>query len=138
MRLEVGPLVSFPRYLIYWKALLLSVMPFRHLRVRTFEELDHLVRNSRKRFRRLVSRVAGVWKTAVITKWTAIGVVVVIVAVILIMAVVGSWTVNRALLQNGELRKEAYRKAAVYERKAGDEAHAARNEALSRGEGEGR
>lgn len=54
------------------------------------------------------------------------------------MAVVGSCTVNRALSQNGELRKEAYRKAAVYERKAGDEAHASRNEALSRGDGEGR
>ena len=54
------------------------------------------------------------------------------------MAVVGSCTVNRALSQNGELRKEAYRKAAAYERKAGDEAHASRNETLSRGEGEGR
>ena len=56
----------------------------------------------------------------------------------LIMAVVGSCTVNRALSQNSELRKEAYRKAAAYERKASDEAHAVRNEALSRGEGEGR
>lgn len=60
------------------------------------------------------------------------------VVVILIMAVVGSCTVNRALSQNSELRKEAYRKAAIYERKAGDEAHASRNETLSRGEGEGR
>lgn len=77
-------LLPVPRYLIYWKALLLSVMPFRHLRVRTFEELDDLVRNSRKRFRRLVSRVAGVWKTAIITKWTAIGVV--LLGVVLIAA----------------------------------------------------
>ena len=72
-------LLPVSRYPLYWKALLLSVMPFRHLRVRTFEELDDLVRNSRKRFRRLVSRVAGVWKTAIITKWTAIALTVVVI-----------------------------------------------------------
>lgn len=79
-------LLPVPRYLIYWKALLLSVMPFRHLRVRTFEELDDLVRNSRKRFCRLVSRVAGVWKTAIITKWTAIGVVLLGVTLLLVLS----------------------------------------------------
>ena len=122
--------------------LLEGVAPVRHAvpspSCQDVRGADDLVRNSRKRFRRLVNRVAGVWQTAIITKWTAVGVVVVIVAVILIMAVVGSCTVNRALSQNSELRKEACRKAAVYERKAGDEAHASRNEALSRGEGEGR
>ena len=72
-------LLPVSRYPLYWKALLLSVMPFRHLRVRTFEELDDLVRNSRVRFRRLVNRVAGVRKTAIITKWTAMALTVVVI-----------------------------------------------------------
>ena len=66
------------------------------------------------------------------------GAVALVLAVVVVMAVVGSHTVDKALSQKGELHNEAHRKAAVYERRAGDEAHASRNEALSRGEGEGR
>ena len=90
----------------------------------TMAEARRMLRHCHDELRRWIVLVAGV--------------VVLVVAVVVVMAVVGSCTVNRALSQNGELRKEAYRKAAVYERKAGDEAHASRNEALSRGEGEGR
>ena len=73
-------------YLLYWKVLVLSVMPFRHLRVRKFEELDDLVRHSRKRFYRLVNCLAAVWKTAIITKWTAIAVVVSVIGLGAIMS----------------------------------------------------
>ena len=61
-------------------------MPFRHLRVRKFEELDDLVRHSRKRFYRLVNCLAAVWKTAIITKWTAIAVVVSVIGLGAIMS----------------------------------------------------
>ena len=135
--LAMLPLV---RRIVYGPAILLAVSPgFDPFKgVSKLEKFRGRIVGAERSFFGLVWLIAGVWKTAIACKWAAITVAVVIVVVILIMAVVGSCTVNRALSQNGELRKEAYRKAAVYERKAGDEAHASRNEALSRGEGEGR
>lgn len=75
-------------WLHYWKALLLSISPFRQFRVRTFEELDDLICHSRVRFFRLVKRLAGVWKTAIVVKWLMIAVITLIAAAIVIMEIV--------------------------------------------------
>ena len=88
-------------------------------RYQSMDEFRIALENCEKEFMHVMALASRLPKFKRVAGVTGITVGVATVVVILIMAVVGSCTVNRALSQNGELRKEAYRKAAVYERKAG-------------------
>lgn len=75
-------MLPLAKRIVYAPSILLAISPtaFPFGRVRRFEELRGLIVRAPGSFRRAVWIGAGVWKTRIVSKWTALAVVIVLLA----------------------------------------------------------
>ena len=69
----------------YALPILLALSPFPFLRIRTFAELLDRIERAPRLHRRRIALAAGIWKTKIVSKWTALAVVMLLLAYWLIM-----------------------------------------------------
>ena len=69
----------------YALPILLALSPFPFLRIRTFAELLDRIERAPRLHRRRIALAAGIWKTKIVSKWTALAVVMLLLAYWLFM-----------------------------------------------------